>query len=408
MEPRGKILVLEDSKLQARVLVDLLRNEGYSVSAALNGVEGLDRLRVSDPNLIISDVWMPVMNGLEFCRIVKQDKEFSHIPLMLLTSLSEPKDVAQGLNAGADYYLTKPYSSSLLLSMVCSIMRDTRSYSPKSTETVEVRLGDGVQEISASPQQIANFLFSTYENLRCYNQDLSRTKRALKSTNSQLEERIREKTFHLEQEITERKRAHEALTRTLYGTVGALARVVDLRDPYTAGHQMRVGELAYAIGRNLGFSEDRLEGIRVIGFLHDIGKIVVPAEILTKPGKLNDYERMFIMAHAQAGHDILKDIEFPWPVAAAVLQHHERLNGSGYPSGVSGAEIIMEAKILAVADVVESMSSHRPYRPALGVDAAAEEIAGKQGILYDPDVATALFEVIGYPYTWSRGESIAR
>jgi HD-GYP domain-containing protein (c-di-GMP phosphodiesterase class II) len=133
-----------------------------------------------------------------------------------------------------------------------------------------------------------------------------------------------------------------------------------------------------------------------MGFLHDVGKIIVPAEILTKPSKLNDYESMFIKAHAQAGHDILKDIEFPWPVASAVLQHHERLNGSGYPSGLSGEQIIVEAKILAVADVVESMSSHRPYRPALGIDAAMEEIAAKQGILYDPAVAAALMEVIGY------------
>ena len=202
--------------------------------------------------------------------------------------------------------------------------------------------------------------------------------------------------MRLEQEIMERKKTNETLTRTLMGTVGALARVVDMRDPYTAGHQMRVGELAYAIGRNLGFPEDRLEGVRVMGFLHDVGKIIVPAEILTKPSKLNDYKSMFIKAHAQAGHDILKDIEFPWPVASAVLQHHERLDGSGYPSGLCGEQIIMEAKILAVADVVESMSSHRPYRPALGMDAAMEEIAGKQGILYDPAVAAALMEVIGY------------
>ena len=147
------------------------------------------------------------------------------------------------------------------------------------------------------------------------------------------------------------------------------------------------------------------EGRRVMGFLHDVGKIVVPAESLTKPSKLNDYESMFIKAHAQAGHDILKDIEFPWPVASAVLQHHERLNGSGYPSGLSGEQIIMEAKILAVADVVESMSSHRPYRPALGMDAAMEEIAGKQGILYDPAVAVALMEVIGYSELGSAGRT---
>jgi putative nucleotidyltransferase with HDIG domain len=396
MEPQGRILVLEDSELQAKRLLDLLEDDGYAVTAAGDGAEGLDMLKKSAPDLIMCDVWMPVMDGLEFCRTVKQDKRLAHIPLMLITSLSEPKDVAQGLNAGADYYLTKPYSSSLLLSMVHSITHHQQSYSPKGVATVEVRLRDRLQKISASPHQIANFLFSTYENLVSHNKDLSHAKRELKSANDRLEERIKEKTLRLEQEIAGHKKTNETLTKTLMGTVGALARVVDMRDPYTAGHQMRVGELAYAIGRSLGFPEDRLEGVRVMGFLHDVGKIIVPAEILTKPSKLNDYESMFIKAHAQAGHDILKDIEFPWPVASAVLQHHERLNGSGYPSGLSGEQIIVEAKILAVADVVESMSSHRPYRPALGIDAAMEEIAAKQGILYDPAVAAALMEVIGY------------
>ena len=395
MESQRKILVLEDSELQAKRLTDLLEDDGYTVTVAGNGAEGLDILRESVPDLIISDVWMPVMNGLEFCRTVKHDKGLAYVPLMLITALSDPKDVAQGLNAGADYYLTKPYSGSLLLSMAHSIMHDQHSYSPENAAIVEVRLRDRVQKITASPHQIANFLFSTYENLVSHNKDLSHTKRELKSTNDRLEERIREKTLRLEQEIMERKKTNETLTRTLMGTVGALARVVDMRDPYTAGHQMRVGELAFAIGRNLGFPEDRLEGIRVMGFLHDIGKIIVPAEILTKPSKLNDYELMFIKAHPQAGHDILKGIEFPWPVATAVLQHHERLNGSGYPSGLSGEEITMEAKILAVADVVESMSSHRPYRPALGIEAATEEITRNQGILYDPAVAAALMEVVG-------------
>ena len=402
MEPQGRILVLEDSELQAKRLINLLEGEGYAVTAAGDGAEGFDMLKESVPDLIMCDVWMPVMDGLEFCRTVKQDKGLAHIPIMLITSLSEPKDVARGLNAGADYYLTKPYSTGLLLSMVHSITHHQQSYSPKGVATVEVRLRDRLQEISASPRQIANFLFSTYENLVSLNKDLSHTKRELKSANERLEKRIKDKTLCLEQEIMERRQTNETLTRTLMGTVGALARVVDMRDPYTAGHQMRVGELAYAIGRKLGFPEDRMEGVRVMGFLHDVGKIIVPAEILTKPSKLNEYESMFIKAHAQAGHDILKDIEFPWPIASAVLQHHERLNGSGYPSGLCGEQIIMEAKILAVADVVESMSSHRPYRPARGIDAAMKEISAKRGILYDPAVAAALMEVIGYsPYGYA-------
>jgi HD-GYP domain-containing protein (c-di-GMP phosphodiesterase class II) len=139
----------------------------------------------------------------------------------------------------------------------------------------------------------------------------------------------------------------------------------------------------------MGFPEDALEGMQVMGFLHDIGKIVVPAEILSKPGALNDLEFNMIKAHAQVGYNILKGIEFPWPVNDVVLQHHERLNGSGYPQGLMKENIIMEARVLAVADVVESMASHRPYRPALGIDKALEEIAQKRGILYDEDVVDA-------------------
>ena len=197
--------------------------------------------------------------------------------------------------------------------------------------------------------------------------------------------------FH--QDITERKRAEEALKnsveslkRTLDGTVDALSTTLEMRDPYTAGHQKRVALIACKIAEEMGLSEDQIEGIRVMGFLHDIGKIVVPAEILSKPGKINEYEFHIIKAHSQVGYDILKGIELPWPVATATIQHHERLDGSGYPQGLKGDQIILEARILAVADVLEAMASHRPYRPALGLDKALEEISQKKGTFYDPEV----------------------
>ncbi len=391
---QGKILILEDSKLQAQRLVGILKEVGYSVIAAGDGVEGLHALTGSIPDLIISDIEMPRLDGYGFCNALKKDREFSHIPVILLTSMSEPKHIVEGLRAGADYYLTKPYSKSLLLAMVGSILADGDSSKARNgAQTFEVRTRGKRERISADPQQIANFLFSTFDNLVFHNQELSQTRQELKSTNDTLEERIREKTLSLEQEVAERKKAHEALKQTLNGTVVALARSVEMRDPYTAGHQMRVSELATRIARELGFSEDRLEGMRVMGLLHDIGKIIVPAEILTKPSGLTDYEFLFIKAHCKAGYDILKEIQFPWPVATAVFQHHERLNGSGYPLGLPGDRIMMEAKILAVADVTESMSSHRPYRPALGVDAALDEIIGNRGILYATEAADALVKV---------------
>ncbi len=202
--------------------------------------------------------------------------------------------------------------------------------------------------------------------------------------------------------ITERKRTEEALKESLaritevqYGTIEALATVTAARDPYTAGHQTRVTQLACAVAREMGLPADRVAGLRIMGLLHDMGKISIPAEILSKPGRLSDMEFNIIKSHAQAGYEIVKEIQFPWPVAQVVLQHHERLDGSGYPQGLKDDEIILEARILAVADVVEAMSSHRPYRPGLGIEAALDEISTNRGILYDADAVDAcvrLFE----------------
>jgi putative nucleotidyltransferase with HDIG domain len=180
-----------------------------------------------------------------------------------------------------------------------------------------------------------------------------------------------------------------SLRTSLYGTVKAVARLVELRDPYTAGHEQRVAQLAYAIGKEMGLHERQLEGLRVTGYLHDIGKIAVPAEILSKPTALTDIELALVRSHANAGYDILKDLNFPWPVARAILQHHERLDGSGYPQGLKEQDIILEARILMVADVVEAMATHRPYREALGLEAAIDEISTKKGRLYDPTVVDA-------------------
>jgi putative two-component system response regulator len=194
---------------------------------------------------------------------------------------------------------------------------------------------------------------------------------------------------------TEKELQHtlDKLRRTLGATIQVMASTVEARDPYTAGHQRRVADLACAIATEMGLSKDQTEGIRMAAVIHDIGKITVPAEILSKPGRLNDLEFNLIKMHPQAGYDILKRVEFPWPIAQIVFQHHERLDGSGYPQGLSGGDILLEAKILAVADVVEAMASHRPYRPARGIDQALEEISQNRGVLYDPEVVDACLKV---------------
>ena len=181
----------------------------------------------------------------------------------------------------------------------------------------------------------------------------------------------------------------EELLRMLNGTVEAMASLCEKIDPYTAGHQRRVARLACAIAKEMGLSDEQVYGIRVIGVVHDIGKMALPDEILSKPGVLNAEELSIVQTHPQVAYDVLKNLEFPWPVAQTVLQHHERVDGSGYPNKLAGEDIILEARILCVADVVESMVSHRPYRPAPGLEKAMEEIELNSGVLYDPMVADA-------------------
>lgn len=191
------------------------------------------------------------------------------------------------------------------------------------------------------------------------------------------------------------------LDKSLKSAVAALAGTVEVRDPYTAGHQRNVARLASAIGREMGLSRDRIQGIYLAAVIHDIGKIQVPAEILSKPGKLSELEYKLVQVHAQAGYDIVKGIEFPWPIAQMILQHHERLDGSGYPNGIGGDAILLETRILSVADVVDAMMSHRPYRSTLGLDAALHEIEKGKGRLYDPDVVVAciaLFRQKGFAF----------
>ena len=191
----------------------------------------------------------------------------------------------------------------------------------------------------------------------------------------------------------------EILRQSLEDSIKAIVDTVEARDPYTAGHQSRVGLLAVAISKEIGLPEETIHGIALAASVHDLGKISVPAEILSKPGRLTDVEFQLMKEHVQRGYDILKDIKFPWPLATMVWQHHERMDGSGYPKGLKGDQILLESRILAVADVVEAMSSHRPYRPALGIGPALEEIGRGRGVLYDPSVVDAclkLFRERGY------------
>ncbi len=210
------------------------------------------------------------------------------------------------------------------------------------------------------------------------------------------------------QDITEKVHAEisihryvQALERAMQSTIEVVSLIGEMRDPYTQGHERRVGELAATIGAELGLNDNRIEGIRIAGYLHDVGKMGIPAELLSKPTRLTRPEFELVKGHADQSFEILKGVDFPWPVALAAQQHHERIDGSGYPQGLKGDAILQEARILAVADVMEAMSSHRPYRPALGADRALEEIRRGRSTAYDPDATDACEAVFSRGYELS-------
>ena len=194
--------------------------------------------------------------------------------------------------------------------------------------------------------------------------------------------------------ITDVERASDERIAALEGVTRAVGAMIEARDPYTAGHQQRVGDLSAEVGRRLGLGDDRIEGLRIAGYLHDVGKIAVPTEILTRTGGLSDPERALVEQHSRQGHDVLVPVPFGWPIAQVALQHHERLDGSGYPQGLRGDEILLDARIVAVADVFNAMTSERPYREAGSIDAAVEVLSAGAGTHFDSAVVHAMLEII--------------
>ncbi|MHB8085750.1 MAG: HD-GYP domain-containing protein, partial [Dehalococcoidia bacterium] len=231
------------------------------------------------------------------------------------------------------------------------------------------------------------------ENLLSF-ENLFRTEKDLEKYRDFLETEVAKRTEQLQL-------AFEKTRKTLNDAINTMAKIVEMRDPYTSGHQHRVAELATAVATEMGCGDDQIEQLRMAATIHDIGKIYVPSDILSKPGKITDSEYKLIKTHAQGGYDIVKGMDFPSAVAESILQHHERLDGSGYPNNVKDQEICLEARILSVCDVVEAMGSHRPYRPTLGIDMALDEISKNKGRLYDPVVVDAcvnLFTEKGFKF----------
>ncbi|MEJ2592019.1 MAG: response regulator [Candidatus Thiodiazotropha sp.] len=337
---KGDILAVDDTPASLRLLSDLLSAEGYRVRSAINGELALHAAIAKPPDLILLDVNMPGMDGFEVCRRIKAQAHLREVPVIFVTAHSEMSEKLKGFDLGAVDYVTKPFQREELLARVRTHLELNRLHQHLE-EMVEVR------------------------------------------TRSLMESEMR-------------------LRRHLLETVSAVAAMVEMRDPYTAGHQRRVADIATAIARELDMPETQIEGLNLAAAVHDVGKINVPAEILSNPGRLTAPEFSLIRQHSETGYEILKGIDFPWPIAQMVLQHHERTDGSGYPRGLRGDEILQEARILAVADVIEAMASHRPYRPGLGIDAALDEITSHRGSMFDPDVVDAalrLFRQKGFRFS---------
>ncbi|KAB2889760.1 MAG: response regulator [Desulfobulbaceae bacterium] len=339
------ILVVDDNATNIDLLVGSLKDD-YRLGIAKKGSAALEYVERFRPDLILLDIMMPEMDGYEVCARLKANPETSSIPVIFLTAMQDTTNKTRGFEAGAVDYITKPFH---------------------------------VAEVKA---RIQTHLM------------LEEMKAQLRAQNVLLEQKVEEKTAELQQ--------------MLNGSICSMAQMVEIRDPYTAGHQQRVALLACAIAEKMGLSAHIIEGIRIAGILHDVGKIRIPVSILSRAGQLLDAEHEVIKIHPQISFEILKSIPFPWPVAHMVFQHHERLDGSGYPLGLKGDEILLESRILAVADVTEAKSSFRPYRPALGIEVALDEIRQGRGTIYDADavdICVDLFTNQKFAFDYSLGGS---
>jgi putative two-component system response regulator len=311
--PNGNhILVVDDDEAVRRLMQRLCVRNGYVCSLASNGEKALQFLEGEKVDVVITDIVMPGMDGMELTKRVKEEYDCD---VIIMTGFAEDHAYEEIIEKGGNDFLSKPIN----------------------------------------PKELT----------------------------IRLERVLRERAM-----LSELRRSMTRLQEVLEGSIHTIGLAVEAKDPYTSGHQRRTALIACAIAADMGLPEEQIKGIRMAGLIHDVGKIAVPSEILSKPSRLSDIEFALIKTHAQVGYDILKGINFPWPVAEIAYQHHERMDGSGYPRGLKGEEILLEARITAVADVAEAMASHRPYRPALGIDAALQEIENKN-TLFDRKAAKA-------------------
>ena len=450
------VLIIEDHEGDAGLIKEIFSEctqAVYNLAFSRSLADGLEHLKKGTTDIVLLDLSLPDSTGME--ALLKTHAISPDVPIVVLTGLDDKAVAFKAVREGAQDYLLKgridgsglekavlyAIERQRLSSEMERVSREIQSLEDKLQimfESVSVGITfsdlDGtIVDINQSAvsligavnknELIGKSAFDLFvpedrheamENLKKTLEKgssgvleytlLGRGGRKLQvEMNATL---LRDRTNYpvgfvaITKDISERKEAEERqrksmqrLEKAMEGFVQTIAAMVEQRDPYTAGHQRRVSRLAVAMAAGMGIPEETVNAVYMAGMIHDIGKISVPAEILAKPTRLTDIEFDMIKTHPQVGYDILKNVEFPWPIADIVLQHHERLNGSGYPKGLKGDEILLESRIIAVADVVEAMSTHRPYRPALGIDVALDEIRKNRGTLFDPHMVDACFEL---------------
>ena len=337
-----KILIVDDEKSIRITLCEFLKSEGFEADWAPDGEMASRMLKVKEYDVVLTDIIMPKITGIDLLATIRETS--STLQVIIMTGEPSVNTAIMAVQNGANDYLTKP-----------------------------IRKDDLIKAVQKAAQV-----------------------KKLIDRKTQLEE---ENMYYQKQLEALVKKRTSALGQVTEGIIYLLTSVVEARDPYTAGHQRRVGNLAASIAENMGLSRDTIDLVRTIGYIHDIGKISIPAEILVKPGNLSWLEFEMIKIHAFKAYEMLNKAHLPKIICDAVYQHHERCDGSGYPQGLTDSEICEEAKIMIVADVVEAMVSHRPYRPALGLETALNEIREQAGRLYNTEVVKACIRLFENGYS---------
>jgi len=427
-----QILIVEDESLVAKDIVNMVRGLGYTVMDIVStGEEAIAKVEKSPPDIVLMDIVLKgEVDGIE---AAKRIWESFSIPVVYLTAYADEATLQRAKVTEPFGYILKPFDerelqTTIEMAYYKAQMDKKLREREEWLSTVLRSIGDGV--IAADKDGRVTFMNALAERLTGWSQSEAIEKpingifqipaevhhpsleQAPLVTENFMTTRDGDRipieqsvspirggkketlgSVFIFRDIRGRKKSENEireswirLQKALAGTVQAMGLTIEMRDPYTAGHQRRVSKLSCAIAAEMGLESSRIDGVRMAGDIHDIGKIYVPAEILSKPGQLSQIEFSIIRTHSQVGFDILKNIEFPWPIAQIIYQHHERLDGSGYPNNLLGEAILLEARIIAVADVVEAMSSHRPYRPAHGIDKALDEVDRNRKRLYDPDI----------------------